>query len=167
MVFNDISLEHGGPFPTVLTPVKKLHIKHQCGVSIDTRYFGSGGISNTLNGEELDGDRGTERRTRLEEARDDPIAQQAMVTWILENRERMDQLAESGSIAQIVIGMADWNTRSLLDGLFPDDEAIPGDEKTPIRDLDGNPIGSWEGPGRKLIGKETGHLGHVHLELIR
>jgi hypothetical protein len=153
VVFNDVSLEHGGRFPKVprATLDRDFHQKHQCGTSVDTRYFGPRGMIgdidlNDLNGLPGENDQGTARLRVLQRAEGGEVnAQQAIVQWILTNRARMDQMARSDSIRWFGIGSEQWNTFSLLQGLYPNGTPICCDPET------GQNIGPWAGPGRNRI----------------
>jgi hypothetical protein len=156
LVFNDLSLEHGGFFPR--------HNSHQKGTSIDVRYFGPGGDSNPLNGAAQE-PLATHRRDRLVEAQNaaDPVvrmnALREMIEWIRLNRARMDQILSDSRVRLIYIGDATWNVNSLRLGRFADG--------TPILDPDqGNaPIGAWTPSG--TVTNWPGHLDHAHIELKR
>jgi hypothetical protein len=153
LVFNDESREHGGPFPP--------HSLHQCGVSIDTRYFGANGNSNPMNGTAGDVDSnnretGAARRNRLLQAQNGNGAAQAeMVAWIRANRTEVDFLIAAHSrIRAIYVGNASWNKGSLLDGLYENGTEI-------IDPQTGQPIGSW---APAMVRPTGGHLNHVHIE---
>jgi hypothetical protein len=170
MVFNDISFEHGGimrlrPGCDPLNDTECAHTLHQCGLSIDSRYFGPRGDADELNGTP-DRDRGTKRLEALEMAQDgDADAQRKIARWIKLNRERMSQLANRSDMSTIYIGNAEWNTLSLIDGKYPNGSEIIDPET-------GQAIGCWirppeeNQPCRKpaKVRPINRHLSHVHIE---
>lgn len=152
--FNDLSLEHGGPF----TPD---HDGHRTGSEIDVRYFGAGGNANPLNGT-ADGDLGTVRLGVLTAAQaGDVNAQRSIVAWIRQNRQRIDSLVADAVVRRVLIGNAEWNRRSLLQGVYPN-----GAQQILDPDLPANQawVGSW-GPA-KVVPWPL-HLSHVHIDLVR
>jgi hypothetical protein len=164
LVFNDVSLEHGGRFPG--------HSLHQCGVSIDTRYFGTDPSNADLNGRAGDVDEnlnetGQTRFDRLEDAEAGIASAQAdIVRWIRDNRARMSQLASDTSVLEIYIGAADWNLDSLVRGKYPGGTDI-------VDPTNGQELGCWleVSPGQcgkpARVAEKSGHLNHVHIERIR
>lgn len=150
LVFNDVSREQGGLFPQ--------HRVHRCGLSVDTRYLGSGGQTDPLNGREGD-ESAAARLTVLRHAQNgDLTAQQRIVRWIKENRRRMDLLFANDTIDRILVGRIPWNFNSLVNGVYENGAAI--------LDPDNNnqPIGAWTPLGTVLPWPE--HLSHIHIERL-
>jgi hypothetical protein len=159
LIFNDISLEHGGPFPGHPGG-------HPCGVSIDTRYLGPEGESVGLNGlgSDLDGagnETGATRKQALEQAKVEQAGATgtgpklvAIVAWIQQNRSRMQLLRQDSRLNSILIGEATWNVKSLLEGKYEDG--------TPIAGSGGIPVGAW---ARTKIVEDSGHLNHIHIRI--
>jgi len=144
--FNDLSLEHGGPFPP--------HNSHQRGTSIDLRYLGPNGPEDPLNGSNV-----TTRMNTWAAARQGGVANQAalrtMITWIQMNRSGMDALFDAGGIRVIYIDPILWHYNPIVNGTFGNGTQII-DPDTHVW------IGAWS-PHGKVQGIAP-HLDHFHVE---
>ncbi len=147
LVFNDISLEHGGTFPD--------HNTHGSGRGIDARYLGAGGSSNPLNG--VSGDEaGNSRRSVLLAAQDGSlVAQQQIAGWIRQNRIRIDLLLDDPGVDRVYVGILGWNWDSLVNGKYPNglDVLDP--------DTSYSPLGLWAPRG--VVTGIAKHLSHLHV----
>ena len=160
LVFNDISLEHGG----YMSPHSGQG--HRVGRGIDVRYFGAGGDGNPLNGTALapdgspDRDLGTVRGARVLLAESgNAQAQTEIVDWIQQNRARIGQLLTDSRVEKVLIGDATWNWQSLVEGKYPGGSQIHDTAAA------GQPwIGRWQPTG---LTPWSAHLSHVHIEIAR
>ena len=157
LLFNDVSLEHGG-FPG--------HATHGTGVAFDARYPGAGGNGNALNTTP------STRRTILTQARDGDLArQQQIVDWILQVRGNISQLLNDARVRRVLIGRgvndrtnarlaSHWNWNAIVDGRY---EPLPNGTATEIvNPATGLPIGAWA--HTKLMRADQ-HLGHIHVDV--
>jgi len=158
LLFNDVSLEHGGTFPP--------HAEHGWGVDFDARYPGAGGSGNGLNTS------AATRRTTLTQARDGDLAsRQQIVDWILQVREKIGLLQNDARVSRVLIGRGirdrlnnrqteHWNFNAIVGGRF---EPLPnGTAPEIINPATGMAIGAWT--NTKLV-RADGHLDHIHVDV--
>lgn len=158
ILFNDASLEHGGPFPP--------HATHGTGVAFDARYPGVGGSGNALNTS------AATRRTTLTQARDGDLAsRQQIVDWILQVREKLGLLQNDARVSRVLIGRGirdrlnnrqteHWNYNAIIGGRY---EPLPnGTAPEIINPATGLAIGAWT--NTKLV-RADGHLDHIHVDV--
>jgi len=154
MLFNDVSLEHGG-FPG--------HATHGTGVAFDARYPGAGGSGNALNTTP------STRRTTLTQARDGDLArQQQIVDWILQVRGNVTQLLNDSRVRRVLIGKGlnvpqltrHWNWNAIVNGRY---EPLPnGVEPEIVNPATGLAIGGWT---HAKLTRADYHLDHIHVDV--
>ena len=73
----------------------------------------------------------------------------------------MDSIASDPLVRRVLVGIALWNQRSLLQGVYPN-----GTQQILDPDLPPNEawVGTW-GPAKVRL--EQNHLSHVHIDLVR
>jgi hypothetical protein len=148
MVFNDLSLEHGGPWSD--------HTAHTKGLSIDLRYPGPAGEANPLNGAAGDVNAVARQNRWLQAQNGDVAALQEMIVWLKSVRARLDFIFASNLANFVYIGQVHWNLWPITKGTFGNG--------APIIDPDTHqPLGAW--PGANKVEQHSGHLNHVHIEV--
>jgi hypothetical protein len=143
--FNDLSLEHAGPWPP------EDHHSHDRGTSIDLRYLGGDNPEAPLNGSNVSERLDTWKKARLGDA--DALG--TMITWIIDNRQRMDQLFDAGGVRLIYIEGVPWHWNPLVLGKFADGTDIEHPETHAT-------IGPWAAHG--VVDDKPPHLNHFHVE---
>jgi hypothetical protein len=153
IIFNDLSMEHGGVFPP--------HLEHNVGRAIDARYPGPGGESNALNGS---GDNPNikpnpphVRRDRWAQAEGGDVnAQREMVQWLRTVRTNMDAIFGAGLVQRILVGREPWNWAPILNGKYAGGAAIVDPDTH-------QPLGAWSPRG--TVTPASDHLDHIHIEV--
>ena len=148
IIFNDLSLEHGGKFGK--------HTAHQDGRSIDLRYPGPDGDNNPLNGQSGD-EAAIARKNRWAQARSGNVpALQEMIVWLKVVRARFDAIFAATQVDFIYVGNALWNQFPIRKGTFGDGAPIvdPNTHQA---------LGPWS-PAGKII-PWADHLDHAHIQV--
>jgi len=145
VIFNDLSLEHGGPWGSD-------HRSHKVGTSIDALYPGGGGGGNTLNFNI------TDRENLWSDARGGNLAaRRTMVEWIRTVHANMDTIFDAGTPPSFIyVGRLAWNWVPIVSGTY-------GDGTTILDPDSGTAIGAWQSHGD--VRQADKHENHIHIEM--